>query len=280
MTHGADIDRTQEWADMRDRHLADADVRPASTARGVHHVALLSTDVERTIAFYQGVLEFPLTELFENRDYTGSTHFFFDIGNGNQLAFFDFPGLDLGPYAEVLGGLDTLVNNAFWTKANRIRKLSDDNWRRSIQVTQDAVFFGIRAAFTVMLRQGYGSIINTASICGLGGDDGMSPYNAAKAAVINMTRSAALEAAEHGVRVNCICPGLIETPAVRRAYLRNEALESHIAAQVPMRRLGQPEDIAKAAAFLASEEAAYVTGAALVVDGGQSIHSGVPDLGL
>ena len=178
------------------------------------------------------------------------------------------------------GRLDTLVNNAFWTKANRIRKLSDDNWRRSIQVTQDAVFFGIRAAFTVMLRQGYGSIINTASICGLGGDDGMSPYNAAKAAVINMTRSAALEAAEHGVRVNCICPGLIETPAVRRAYLRNEALESHIAAQVPMRRLGQPEDIAKAAAFLASEEAAYVTGAALVVDGGQSIHSGVPDLGL
>ena len=94
---------------MRERHLAASDVRPASTARGVHHVALLSTDVERTIAFYQGVLEFPLTELFENRDYTGSTHFFFDIGNGNQLAFFDFPGLDLGPYAEVLGGLHHLA---------------------------------------------------------------------------------------------------------------------------------------------------------------------------
>ena len=78
---------------------------PASSARGLHHTALISSDVERTIRFYQDVLEFPLTELIENRDYPGSTHFFFDIGNGNLLAFFDFPGLDVGPYAEVLGGL-------------------------------------------------------------------------------------------------------------------------------------------------------------------------------
>src|SRR5579863_6575447 len=83
--------------------------RPASSARGVHHVALLSSDVERTIRFYQDVLEFPLTEIFENRDYAGSNHFFFDLGNGNLLAFFDFPGLDLGPYAEVLGGLHHLA---------------------------------------------------------------------------------------------------------------------------------------------------------------------------
>jgi catechol 2,3-dioxygenase-like lactoylglutathione lyase family enzyme len=79
--------------------------RAASSARGVHHVALLCSDVERTVRFYQDLLEFPLTEIFENRDYRGSNHFFFDIGNGNLLAFFDMPGLDLGPYAEVLGGL-------------------------------------------------------------------------------------------------------------------------------------------------------------------------------
>ncbi len=79
--------------------------RPPSSARGIHHTALLSSDVERTINFYQGVLEFPLTEIIENRDYPGSNHFFFDLGHGNLLAFFDFPGLDLGPYAEVLGGL-------------------------------------------------------------------------------------------------------------------------------------------------------------------------------
>ncbi len=103
--HGADVDRTDEWAALRERHLDDSGNRPASSARGLHHLALLASDVEATIEFYQGVLEFPLTELFENRDYTGSTHFFFDIGNGNLLAFFDFPGLELGDYAEVLGGL-------------------------------------------------------------------------------------------------------------------------------------------------------------------------------
>jgi catechol 2,3-dioxygenase-like lactoylglutathione lyase family enzyme len=91
------------------RDLHPREQRPASSARGVHHVALLSSDVQRTVDFYQGLLEFPLTEMFENRDYTGSTHFFFDIGNGNTLAFFDLPGLDLGAYAEVLGGLHHLA---------------------------------------------------------------------------------------------------------------------------------------------------------------------------
>ena len=103
------IDRHDEWDAMRARHLRPKSERSESSARGVHHLALLSSDVERTIAFYQGVLEFPLTELFENRDYEGSTHFFFDIGNGNSLAFFDFPGLDLGPYAEVLGSMHHLA---------------------------------------------------------------------------------------------------------------------------------------------------------------------------
>ena len=107
--HGADVDRTEEWAALREQHLRPHDTRPESSARGVHHLALLSSDVETTIRFYQDVLEFPLTELFENRDYQGSTHFFFDIGNGNALAFFDMPGLDLGPYAEVLGGLHHLA---------------------------------------------------------------------------------------------------------------------------------------------------------------------------
>lgn len=96
---GAERDR------IRAQHNRPAGLRPASSARGIHHTALVSSDVERTVRFYQDVLEFPLTELIENRDYPGSSHFFFDVGNGNLLAFFDFPGLDLGPYAEVLGGL-------------------------------------------------------------------------------------------------------------------------------------------------------------------------------
>src|SRR6187200_1533871 len=101
-----DLDAIEEQRGrIRTTHLRAADQRSPSAARGLHHVAVLCSDVERTIRFYQDVLEFPLTEIFENRDYKGSNHFFFDIGNGNLLAFFDFPGLDLGPYAEVLGGL-------------------------------------------------------------------------------------------------------------------------------------------------------------------------------
>ena len=95
--------------------------RPGSSARGVHHVALICADVERTVRFYQEVLEFPLTEIFENRDYKGSNHFFFDIGNGNLLAFFDLPGLDLGPYAEVLGGLHHIAISVEPERWQRLR---------------------------------------------------------------------------------------------------------------------------------------------------------------
>jgi catechol 2,3-dioxygenase-like lactoylglutathione lyase family enzyme len=98
-----------ERARIRERHLRPAEQRPASSARGLHHTALISSDVERTVRFYQDVLGFPLTELIDNRDYPGSSHFFFDIGHQNLLAFFDFPGLDVGPYAEVLGGLHHLA---------------------------------------------------------------------------------------------------------------------------------------------------------------------------
>jgi catechol 2,3-dioxygenase-like lactoylglutathione lyase family enzyme len=94
---------------IRAAHLRPARARPRSSARGLHHTALVSSDVERTTRFYQDVLEFPLTEMIDNRDYPGSTHFFFDLGHDNLLAFFDFPGLDVGPYAEVLGGLHHLA---------------------------------------------------------------------------------------------------------------------------------------------------------------------------
>ena len=104
-----EMDRSNEWERLREAHLVAKELRPTSSANGVHHLALLCSDVAQTITFYQEVLEFPLTELFENRDYKGSTHFFFDIGNGNALAFFDFPGLDLGPYREVLGSMHHLA---------------------------------------------------------------------------------------------------------------------------------------------------------------------------
>ncbi len=112
---------------IRAAHLRPAGERPASTARGLHHTALISSDVERTVRFFQDVLGFPLTELIENRDYPGSSHFFFDIGHGNLLAYFDFPGLDLGPYAEVLGGLHHLAIS-----------VEPERWQELVQRLTDA----------------------------------------------------------------------------------------------------------------------------------------------
>ncbi len=110
----------RERARIRSTYLRQE--RPASSARGLHHCALLCSDVERTVRFYQEVLEFPLTEIIENRDYQGSNHFFFDLGNGNLLAFFDMPGLDLGPYAEVLGGLHHLAISVEADRWERLRR--------------------------------------------------------------------------------------------------------------------------------------------------------------
>jgi catechol 2,3-dioxygenase-like lactoylglutathione lyase family enzyme len=108
-----------ERARIRERYLSEN--RPPSSARGLHHFALLCSDVDRTVRFYQEVLEFPLTEIFENRDYKGSNHFFFDVGNGNLLAFFDMPGLGLGPYQEVLGGLHHIAISVERSKWERLR---------------------------------------------------------------------------------------------------------------------------------------------------------------
>jgi catechol 2,3-dioxygenase-like lactoylglutathione lyase family enzyme len=116
-----------ERARIRATYLHSDGDRPSSSARGVHHVALLSSDVERTVRFYQDLLGFPLTEIFENRDYQGSNHFFFDIGHGNLLAFFDFPDLGLGPYGEVLGGLHHLAIS-----------MPEDQWRAARDRLDDA----------------------------------------------------------------------------------------------------------------------------------------------
>ena len=99
---------TVRRAELAEEYLQPSATRPPSTARGVHHVALICTDVERTIQFYDRLLGFPLLDIYENRDYRGSSHFFFDLGIGNTVAFFDLPGVDLGPYQEVLGGLHHL----------------------------------------------------------------------------------------------------------------------------------------------------------------------------
>ena len=135
------LDRRAEWDALRAAHLRPREERPPSTARGVHHVALLSSDVQQTIDFYQGLLEFPLTDLFENRDYKSSTHFFFDIGNGNTVAFFDFPGLDLGPYAEVLGGLHHLAISVEPDTWARLKAKLDDAGVPYAHISGTSIYF-------------------------------------------------------------------------------------------------------------------------------------------
>jgi len=116
----------QERDRIRATYLRPTGERPPSSARGLHHFAVVCSDVERTVRFYQELLEFPLTDIFENRDYPGSNHFFFDIGNGNLLAFFDFPGLDVGPYAEVLGGLHHIAISVSPDRWGHLRAKLDD----------------------------------------------------------------------------------------------------------------------------------------------------------
>ena len=133
--HTAERDR------IRAAHMLPRGERPAPSARGVHHVALLSSDVEATVRFYQDLLEFPLTDMFENRDYQGSTHFFFDIGNGNALAFFDMPGLDLGPYAEVLGGLHHLAISVEPARWQRLKAKLDAAGIPYAHIDESSIYF-------------------------------------------------------------------------------------------------------------------------------------------
>jgi catechol 2,3-dioxygenase-like lactoylglutathione lyase family enzyme len=126
---------------IRTTYLEPEQDRPASSARGLHHFAVVARDVEETVQFYQELLEFPLTEIFENRDYPGSNHFFFDIGHDNLLAFFDFPGLDVGPYAEVLGGLHHIAISVAPERWEQLRRKLDEAGVEYLQESGTSLYF-------------------------------------------------------------------------------------------------------------------------------------------
>ncbi|HVQ19154.1 MAG TPA: VOC family protein [Actinomycetes bacterium] len=126
---------------IREAYLRLDEDRAPSSARGLHHFAVVARDVEETVRFYQELLEFPLTDIFENRDHKGSNHFFFDIGNNNLLAFFDFPGLDLGPYAEVLGGLHHIAISVEPEKWERLRRKLDEAGVEYLHESETSIYF-------------------------------------------------------------------------------------------------------------------------------------------
>jgi len=174
------------------------------------------------------------------------------------------------------GRLDVLHNNAADTRSNRIAEMTEEDWHRSIAVTLDSVFYGMRAALPVMIAQRSGTIISTTSLSGLAGARGFGAYGAAKAAVENLTRVAAIENAEFGIRVNTICPGTVATRGVVPWLENLPGGRSEYESQIPQGRVGTPDEIANAAAFLASDEASYVNGATFVVDGGVSARMALP----
>ena len=181
------------------------------------------------------------------------------------------------------GRLDVMFNNAgIGGTIGPIEEIPVDEYDRTMNVLLRGVFLGMKHAAPIMKRQGGGSIISTSSVAGLGGGRGPHIYSAAKAAVINLTRSVALELAEHNIRVNCICPGGIATPllagglASATGIAQEEALglvRERLKDLQPLRRSGLPDDIAAAALWLASDDASFVTGQAIVVDGGLTAGS-------
>jgi len=205
-----------------------------------------------------------------------------DPGGGNTAALV----VDVRDMAQVtaaveetvlrFGRIDVLFNNAGIGAYGESPDLDPEVWHNVIAIDLHSVFYGTRAAVPHMRRQGSGSIVNTASISGLFGDFGLAAYNAAKGAVVNYTRTAAIDHAKDGIRVNAVCPGPIDTalisfakqfPAVVEEWNRN----------IPMGRVGRAEEIAGAVAFLCSEDASYITGAMLVIDGGLTAATGQPN---
>jgi NAD(P)-dependent dehydrogenase (short-subunit alcohol dehydrogenase family) len=166
------------------------------------------------------------------------------------------------------GRLDVLFNNAgIEGETGLVAESSLENWQRVLAVNLTGVYLGCRAAIPEMLRSGGGSIINNASVAGIVGFPAISAYCASKGGVVQLTKAAALEYATQGIRVNCLCPGVIDTPMVRRASTTLQTLEAMTQLE-PVARLGQPEEVAALALFLASDDASFLTGAIIPVDGG------------
>lgn len=168
------------------------------------------------------------------------------------------------------GKLDVMVNNAGIGSDHDIEDMEIQEWRQVLSVDLDGVMHGMKAA-TPHLKETEGFIINTASIYGLVGDVGATAYNAAKGGVVNFTRSVADDLARYNVNVNSICPGFVDTPMIEEA-MEEEEFKQHVLGETPMGRVAEPEEIAGAAAFLASSDASYITGVNLPVDGGWTSH--------
>jgi meso-butanediol dehydrogenase/(S,S)-butanediol dehydrogenase/diacetyl reductase len=173
------------------------------------------------------------------------------------------------------GRIDILFNNAGIGSFGNTVELPPDQWEQVIAVDLHSVYYACHHAIPHMPRGS--AIVNTASISGLGGDYRFAAYNAAKGAVINYTRALAIDHARDGIRVNALCPGLVETP-ITAGLNQMPGLHEDWTARIPLGRAAQPEEMANVVAFLASDAASYVTGTIMVADGGTTAHTGQPEV--
>jgi acetoacetyl-CoA reductase len=176
----------------------------------------------------------------------------------------------IGKITEEIGPVDVLVNNAGITRDMTFKKMDKVNWDAVMKTNLDSVFNMTKPVCDGMLERGWGRIINISSVNGQKGAFGQTNYSAAKAGMHGFTKALALEVARKGVTVNTISPGYIGTKMVMA--IPSEVLESKIIPQIPMGRLGKPEEVAGLVAYLASDEAAFLTGANIAINGGQHMH--------
>jgi NAD(P)-dependent dehydrogenase (short-subunit alcohol dehydrogenase family) len=174
------------------------------------------------------------------------------------------------------GGIDVLHSHAGRLRAGTVGETTLEEWNRTMSVNVTSMFLVVRAVSPIMQASGGGAIVTTGSISGVFGEPALAVYTASKAAVVNLTRSLAIDFASLGIRVNCVCPGWVDTgfnnPQFEHDNLTDDDIETLIKRTVPMGRQGLPEEMAAAVAFLASDDASYITGQTLLVDGGLLAH--------
>jgi NAD(P)-dependent dehydrogenase (short-subunit alcohol dehydrogenase family) len=190
------------------------------------------------------------------------------VGLAGDLSDPDLPGRLLALAMERFGGVDVLVNNAFWEEPGTVRDISLEGWDRTLRITLTAPMLLARAALPVMIERGGGSIVNVSSMRAIAAAHGAVAYESAKAGLLALTRSVAVDFGDRGIRCNCILPGLVLSERARAWYGGSAHRRRAMDAMIPRSRPGEPEEIANVVAFVGGPEASYMNGSVVWVDGG------------